>query len=31
MLRASRRGHGPAIAYVKEIQSLRDKKRQPRD
>jgi len=31
MLRASRRGHAPAIAYVKEIQSKLEKKRQARD
>ena len=31
MLRASKRGHAPAIAYVKEIDSYREKKRQPRD
>jgi TPR repeat protein len=31
MQRASRRGHAPAIAYVKEIQSYREKKRQARD
>ncbi len=31
MLRASRRGHAPAIAYVKDIEAKLNKKRQPRD
>ena len=30
-LRASRRGHAPAIAHVKDIQSQLEKKRQPRE
>jgi TPR repeat protein len=31
MLRASRRGHGPAAAYVKEIDELAAKKREARE
>jgi hypothetical protein len=30
MLRASRRGHAPATAYVKEIDALMAKKREAR-